>query len=123
MDMSSINWLAAIVAAVSAFALGGLWYSPMLFAKPWMQASGVTEEKAKTANMPMVFGIAFIWALRAAPLFARGWFRPIHVRLVVVIIGLALINAYSWEGQLWVIWPAGIMLLFILLGMLRARPH
>ncbi len=70
MDMSSINWLAAVVAAVSAFALGGLWYSPMLFAKPWMQASGVTEEKAKAANMPMVFGIAFFWALLGALCFA-----------------------------------------------------
>jgi adenylate cyclase len=67
--------------------------------------------------------IAFIWIMRAAPLFARGWFRPFHVRLVAVIIGLALVNAYSWDGRLWVIWPAGIMLLVILMGMLRARPR
>ena len=70
MDLSSINWLAAVAAAISAFLLGGLWYSPVLFAKPWMQASGVTEEKAKTANMPMVFGIAFMWALLGALCFA-----------------------------------------------------
>jgi len=67
--------------------------------------------------------IAFIWIMRAAPLFARGWFRPLHVRLAAVIVGLALINAYSWDGRLWVIWPGGILLLVILMGMLRARPH
>lgn len=65
-----INWLAAIAAAVAAFVLGGAWYSPALFAKPWMRASGVTEEKAKSANMPMVFGIAFVWALLGSICFA-----------------------------------------------------
>ena len=70
MDLSSINWLAAIVAAVSAFLLGGAWYSPALFAKHWMLASGVTEEKAKSANMAVVFGSAFVWALLGALCFA-----------------------------------------------------
>lgn len=70
MDLSSINWLAAIVAAIAAFVLGGAWYSPALFAKPWMRASGVTEEKAKSANMPVVFGVAFVWALLGALCFA-----------------------------------------------------
>ena len=68
--MDSINWLAAIAAAVAAFALGGVWYSPALFAKPWMRASGMTEEKAKSGNMPVVFGVAFVWALLGALCFA-----------------------------------------------------
>src|SRR5262245_12392647 len=70
MDLSSINWFAAIAAAVSAFLLGGAWYSPALFAKRWMLASGVTEEKAKSANMAVVFGSAFVWALLGALCFA-----------------------------------------------------
>ncbi len=36
--MSELNWLAVLVGAVIYFALGALWYSPMLFARPW-QAS------------------------------------------------------------------------------------
>jgi hypothetical protein len=28
MDMNSINWFAALVAGLSAFILGGVWYSP-----------------------------------------------------------------------------------------------
>jgi hypothetical protein len=30
-----INWLAVLAAAAASFLLGGLWYSPILFAKPW----------------------------------------------------------------------------------------
>ena len=51
MDMQNafqnLNWLAIIVAAVSAFILGGLWYSPLMFAKRWMKETGITEESTK----------------------------------------------------------------------------
>ena len=70
MDMQTafqnLNWLAIIVAAISAFALGGLWYSPVLFVKMWMKESGITEESAKEANMVKVFGFSFILAFIAS---------------------------------------------------------
>lgn len=67
--MGQINWLAVTAAAVSAFLLGGLWYS-LLFGKSWMAASGVTEERAAAANQARVFGIAFVWSLLGAGVFA-----------------------------------------------------
>lgn len=70
MDLSTINWLAVLLAAISAFVLGGLWYSPVLFAKPWMAAAGVDEEVAKKDNMAVKFGIAFVWSLLGAACFA-----------------------------------------------------
>jgi hypothetical protein len=70
MDMTTINWLAVVAAAISAFLLGGLWYSPLLFAKPWMAASGMTEEKARSSSMPRIFGTAFLWSLLGAACFA-----------------------------------------------------
>jgi len=42
-----INYLAVVVAAVAAFALGGIWYSPLLFAKQWVKAHGYTEDRVK----------------------------------------------------------------------------
>jgi len=33
----SINYLAVLVAAIVNMAIGALWYSPVLFAKPWMK--------------------------------------------------------------------------------------
>lgn len=58
-----INWLAVVVAAFSAFVLGGLWFSPFLFQKVWMRASGVTEEEAAGGNPAKIFGLAFVFSL------------------------------------------------------------
>lgn len=63
---ASLNWIAIIVAAVSAFILGGLWYSPVMFAKRWMKESGVTEESARNSNLIRTFGFSFILALVAS---------------------------------------------------------
>lgn len=70
MDMQNaiqnLNWAAIIVAAVSAFALGAIWYSPLLFSKRWMKESGVTKEDAENANMVKTFGLSFILSLVAS---------------------------------------------------------
>lgn len=70
MDMQNafqnLNWLAIIVAAVSAFILGGLWYSPLMFVKRWMKETGITEESAKNSNIVKTFGLAFILSLIAS---------------------------------------------------------
>jgi hypothetical protein len=69
MDMHSafqnLNWLAVLVSAVSAFALGGFWYS-VLFAKRWAKETGVTSESASRKNMGRTFGLSFILAFVAA---------------------------------------------------------
>lgn len=70
MDMQNafqnLNWLAIVVAGVSAFILGGLWYSPLMFARRWMKETGITEESTKNTNMIKVFGLSFILALVAS---------------------------------------------------------
>jgi Protein of unknown function (DUF1761) len=39
----SINWWAVLAAVASNFVIGGVWYSPALFAKPWLEMSGVSK--------------------------------------------------------------------------------
>jgi hypothetical protein len=68
--MPEVNYLAVLAAAVATFALGGLWYSPALFGKVWQREAGVTEDKMKSANMPLIFGLTFVLALIAAWVFA-----------------------------------------------------
>lgn len=63
MDMSSINWVAVIVAAVLNFGLGGLWYSPMLFGKAWQAENKLSDEDLKRGNMAKIFGFSFLWSL------------------------------------------------------------
>lgn len=61
----NLNWLAITVAAISAFALGGLWYS-FLFAKRWAKETGITSESASRVNMGRTFGLAFVLSLIAS---------------------------------------------------------
>lgn len=63
MDFSSINYLAVLAAAVSTFVLGGLWYSPLLFGKAWMQANSFTDADLQTFSKARMFGWSFFFAL------------------------------------------------------------
>ncbi|MDX1442670.1 MAG: DUF1761 domain-containing protein [Gammaproteobacteria bacterium] len=65
-----INYWAVLVAAISAFVLGGLWYSSLLCGGVWMRESGMTDEKAAQMNPAKVYGGAFILSLLAAWAFA-----------------------------------------------------
>jgi len=61
-SLESINYFAVLVSALSAFIIGGLWYS-VLFAKSWMVENGFDEEKLKNGNMGLIFGGSFIFSL------------------------------------------------------------
>ena len=72
MELPDVNYLAVLAAAVSAFVLGGLWYSPILFAKKWMAYTGneCAEGEKPKGNMGVIFGGAFLLSVIAAYLFA-----------------------------------------------------
>ena len=63
MNPNQINWIAVLVAAVSTFLIGGLWYSPLLFGKAWMRANGFTEEGVQGFNKARAFGGSLVLAL------------------------------------------------------------
>lgn len=78
MDFSQINFLAIVVAALSTFLVGGLWYSPLLFAKVWMRENGFTDDDLRSTNYFKVYGTTF---------------------LLAVIIGINLAMFYGTEVQ------------------------
>lgn len=57
-----INFYALLAAAFSTLVIGFIWYHPKVFGTIWMRESGMTEEKGKTMNMPMVFGLSFLYS-------------------------------------------------------------
>jgi hypothetical protein len=61
--VDTLNFLAILAAAIATFVIGGLWYSPALFHRPWMRANNFTEADLAGANMGLVFGLAFVFAL------------------------------------------------------------
>jgi hypothetical protein len=59
-----MNILAIIAATLVPLVLGFIWYNPNIgFGRAWMNASGMTPEKAKSANMPVLIGVSTLFAL------------------------------------------------------------
>jgi len=67
--MPHVNLLAVLMAALSSFVLGGLWYSPMLLGNAWNRAAGDTRKKGE-GHPAKVFGLSFAFALVAAFVYA-----------------------------------------------------
>jgi hypothetical protein len=63
---NNINWLSVLVASVSAFAIGSLWYSSFLVGKVWQKELKLSDDDIKNTNMPMIFGLAFLMEFIAA---------------------------------------------------------
>ena len=72
MDISTLNWMAVIVAALSNFLIGGIWYSKALFGKIWMKENNFSEEDLKKGNMARIFGFTFLFSFVMA--FNLGMF-------------------------------------------------
>ncbi|RFZ85442.1 DUF1761 domain-containing protein [Mucilaginibacter terrenus] len=69
MNMSLVHWPAIIIAALSAFLIGGLWYSPLLFANAWQSDNNLNTEQLQASNKIRIFGFtAFFSLLMAANL-------------------------------------------------------
>jgi hypothetical protein len=64
------EWLPSLIAALSAFVLGGLWYSPYLFGKVWQREAGLSDEQLRGANKARIFGLSFVLCLAAAIAFS-----------------------------------------------------
>ena len=67
-----INIIAVVVAAIVTFGIGALWYSPLLFAKQWLEFNGYGPEKvaAMRKDAPRAYGISFVCYLVMAAAFA-----------------------------------------------------
>jgi hypothetical protein len=79
-----INYLAVVVATVAAFALGGVWYSPLLFAKLWVNAHGYTEEqvKAMQKSAGKAYGVSLVcqWLIALAIAVLVGYLHLDHLQ-------------------------------------------
>jgi len=71
MFFMDVNLWAVLVAAVATMVLGFLWYSPALFARPWMLAMGYDpDDKSRIKEMQKSagksYGISFVASLVTA---------------------------------------------------------
>lgn len=63
--MADVNYVAAAVAALSSFVVGGVWYSPILFAKAWQREAGLSDEQVR-AGAARAYGGSFVLSLVVA---------------------------------------------------------
>jgi uncharacterized protein DUF1761 len=87
--------LPTFVAALAAWLLGALWYSPVLFAKQWMAANELSmDDVAKMQKeAPKAYGISFVCMVLMAHVFAwlahltgaNGWQYGLHLGFLLWI--------------------------------------
>ena len=94
--MIPLNYLAIIVTTIVSMVIGTLWYSPILFAKPWMQAIGKTEKDLKSGNMGMLYGAVFVIQLIFAYMIAYS-VAILHLTTVADAVSFAI---FAWFGFL-----------------------
>lgn len=93
--LSNLNWFAVFTAAISAFALGAIWYSNALFGRRWLQEIGLTPETVDKAHITKTFVITFILqtiaaiALGVAIGAESSWMGGLHLGLLVGICWVA----------------------------------
>ena len=110
--MPEVNYLAVVLAALSAFVLGGLWYS-LLFAKPWAALTGQSDETLKSGNKAVIFGGAFLLNLVAAYVLAM-FVGPLGVKfgaLAGLAVGLCWVAASLAINYLFERRPFGLWLI------------
>ena len=61
MNLHTLNIWAILAATVSAFVIGGLWYSPLLLGGAWKKANGFGAETPGAS--PKVFALALLLSL------------------------------------------------------------
>jgi len=54
--------LVYVLAALIPTIIGLIYYHPKVMGGIWMNASGMTEEKIQSGNMPLIFGLSFVLA-------------------------------------------------------------
>ena len=89
--MSTATFWPILVAAVSSFVIGGLWYSPMLFEKVWNAENGGVPSPGHPAR---VFGTSLVFSLVAAACFSvllGSSPELVHALKIGALVGIGLV--------------------------------
>lgn len=57
-----MNYLVYLGAALVPPIFGAIWYNPKVFGNAWLKASGLTEERARGANIPLIMGLLLLFS-------------------------------------------------------------
>jgi len=114
MEAIHFNYVAIAAAALVYFAIGGLWYSPILFAKAWACEAGLTDAQIQKPPLGRIFGLSAVAALvmsfnlaaflGAKASFSFGLFAGAATGLGWVAMALGVIYLFEQRSlKLWLI--------------------
>jgi surface polysaccharide O-acyltransferase-like enzyme len=99
MHFLGVNLLAVLASAIATMVVGFLWYSPVLFANPWMKLMGHDpNDKAKIAEMQKSAGPSYFMSLIASILAAFVLGKLIAVAGFSTAIDGLKIGLVVWLG-------------------------
>jgi hypothetical protein len=75
-SFDGINFWAVLVCAIATMVIGFIWYSPILFATPWMRLMGIDpNDKAKLAELQKgagkMYALSFVASIVSAVVLAK----------------------------------------------------
>jgi hypothetical protein len=108
-SIGRLNYIAVFVVAIAGFMLGWLWYSPVLFAKPWMKEMKITRESMQSMSKGQgarLLIMGFVYTLLST--FALAVLMRVHGNMGVVngalygfFVGALLVSARKLNTDLW----------------------
>jgi len=139
MYFKDVNLLAVLVCAVAAMVVGFVWYSPMLFARPWMKLMGIDpDDKAKLAELQKSagpsYGISFVASLVSALVLGKiilmsSVSTPLYGMKIAFAVWLGFVTTVQLTASLFARQPWRLYLIntgyqlvtFLLMGAILTR--
>ena len=99
MTLMSVNLWPVLVAALATMVVGFLWYSPLLFARPWMVAMGYDpEDKARMDEMRKSASKSYTLSLVASLVSAFVLAKIIQITTVNSVLFGMKVGFAVWLG-------------------------
>jgi Protein of unknown function (DUF1761) len=99
MKLMGVNLWAVLVSALATMLLGFVWYSPWLFARPWMVLMGHDpDDKAKIAEMQKSAGPSYMLSLIASIIAAAVLGKIIAVATIDTALYGMKVGLAVWLG-------------------------
>lgn len=131
----TLNYWAILVAALSSYVLGALWYSPLLFGKLWVKLMGWSHEQmehhkkgaargyivtlvtALVSSLVMAHVVDYTWSYTAADGATTGFW------IWLGFVATVMIGGVLWEGKkfsLYILNTAYQLASLVLMGVILA---
>lgn len=102
---TGIHELSVLVSAVLSVAIGSIWYSPLLFGRPWMRAAGLTVEDEELSGteafLLTVKGVLLqtVFFFAVAALMSQAESLLTLGALLSVLLVSFMVSAVVWERR------------------------